>query len=161
MGAIERIYQFIDYKGVSVKEFSDNIGVSNGYLAKQKANSANLGSHIVEKIVVFYPDISVEWLITGRGRMLKSDISNFSGNNNVIGGTNGGVLIHGNKTDGGEINVNNSRKNNKEIKKSQNECEKCFEKDKLIQELKLQIREKDLQIKHQAVTITSLIEKIK
>ena len=70
MNAIERIFQFIEYKGISVSEFSKTIQVSNGYLAKQKSASANIGSHIIEKIVINYPEISTDWIITGRGNML-------------------------------------------------------------------------------------------
>lgn len=69
MTAIERIFQFIDYKGISVSEFSKTIQVSNGYLAKQKSASANIGSHIIEKIVIAYPELSTDWIITGRGNM--------------------------------------------------------------------------------------------
>lgn len=71
--AIDRIYKFINHLGISVNEFSNKIGVSNGYLAKQRSASANIGSHIIEKIVISYPDISLLWLITGKGDMLIAD----------------------------------------------------------------------------------------
>jgi hypothetical protein len=71
MGIIERIFSFIDYKGISVNEFSKKIDVSNGYLAKQRLSNANVGSQIIEKIVNIYPDISIEWLVTGKGEMLR------------------------------------------------------------------------------------------
>ncbi|WP_297627935.1 S24 family peptidase [uncultured Rikenella sp.] len=74
MGIVERIYQFAEYNGIKISEFSKLIGVSNGYLAKQKANNANVGSHILEKIVSKYPVINAGWLLTGQGEMLKSDI---------------------------------------------------------------------------------------
>lgn len=70
MAAIDRIYEFVSYKDISISEFSINIGVSNGYLAKQKSASANIGSHIIEKLVSAYPEINADWLITGRGVML-------------------------------------------------------------------------------------------
>jgi len=70
---IDRIYKIVDYKSISVNEFSKKISVSNGYLAKQKANKANIGSHIVEKIVNFFPEINPTWLITGKGEMILSE----------------------------------------------------------------------------------------
>lgn len=73
MSVADRIYQFADYKGVSINEISNKIEVSNGYLAKQKSNLASIGSHIIEKIVSSYPEINLEWLITGKGNMLKSE----------------------------------------------------------------------------------------
>ncbi|MDR0364067.1 MAG: hypothetical protein LBH92_03500 [Bacteroidales bacterium] len=72
MKIIERIYKVIEYKGISVNEFSKKIDVSNGYLAKQRAVNANIGSQILEKIVSVYPEISPEWLLMGVGEMLRT-----------------------------------------------------------------------------------------
>lgn len=69
---IDRIFEFIEYKGISISEFSKKIDVSNGYLAKQKSNNANIGSHILEKIVRNFPEINIHWLVTGEGQMLVS-----------------------------------------------------------------------------------------
>lgn len=70
MSVVSRIYQLIDYSGLAVAEFSKRVGVSNGYFAKQKANNANIGSHILEKIVRAFPDVNTHWLLTGEGEML-------------------------------------------------------------------------------------------
>lgn len=69
---IENIYKYIDFKGLSAYEFSKNISISNGYLAKTKKNNGAVGEHIIEKIVSYYSDIDPEWLITGKGSMLRS-----------------------------------------------------------------------------------------
>jgi hypothetical protein len=71
MNTIERIFKFIEYIGVSTNEFSKKINVSNGYFAKQRASNANIGSQIIEKIVNNYPELSTDWLITGKGEMLR------------------------------------------------------------------------------------------
>lgn len=71
MSVVSRIYQLIDCSGLTVAEFSKRVGVSNGYFAKQKANNANIGSHILEKIVRGFPDVNTHWLLTGEGEMLK------------------------------------------------------------------------------------------
>lgn len=68
---IDRVYQIAEHKGVSISEFSKKINVSNGYLSKQKMNKANIGSHIIEKIVRAYPDINPSWLILGEGDAFK------------------------------------------------------------------------------------------
>lgn len=70
MSITDRIYQYADYKGISISEFSKLVGVSNGYFAKQKANNANIGSHIIEKIVSANPGINLNWLILGLGEMI-------------------------------------------------------------------------------------------
>ncbi|MBK6819881.1 MAG: helix-turn-helix transcriptional regulator [Bacteroidetes bacterium] len=68
---IQNIYQYIDHKGITVTEFSKATGVSNGYFAKQRSANGAVSSHIIEKIVSIYGDINAEWLITGKGEMLK------------------------------------------------------------------------------------------
>ena len=73
MCIIERIYQLIDYKKDSVYKISKEIGVSNGYFSKTKAKNGSVGGDIIEKIVNYYTDINVEWLITGEGSMLKQE----------------------------------------------------------------------------------------
>lgn len=72
MGIIDRILQIAEHYGVSVNEFSKAVGVSNGYFAKQKANNANVGSRILEKIVRKYPEINTSWLLTGEGEIFKT-----------------------------------------------------------------------------------------
>ena len=73
MCIIERIYQLIDYKKDSVYKISNEIGVSNGYFSKTKAKKGSVGGDIIEKIVNYYTDVNVEWLITGEGSMLKQE----------------------------------------------------------------------------------------
>lgn len=72
MNIIERLYQIFDFKGDSVYKISKEIDVSNGYFAKTRAKQGNIGSDIIEKIVSYYTDVNVEWLITGKGEMLKT-----------------------------------------------------------------------------------------
>ena len=73
MSIIERIYQLIDYKEDSVYKISKEIGVSNGYFSKTRAKNGSIGSDIIEKIVNYYTDVNVEWLLTGKGEMLKKE----------------------------------------------------------------------------------------
>jgi transcriptional regulator with XRE-family HTH domain len=65
MDIVERIYQIADNKNISINALSKKINVSNGYFAKQRANNANVGSHIIEKIVRLFPDVDVSWLLLG------------------------------------------------------------------------------------------------
>ena len=67
MGAIQRVTQFIEYKGISKYKFYQETGLSNGFLDKGE----NMGSDKCEKIIYSYPEINPEWLLTGRGSMLK------------------------------------------------------------------------------------------
>lgn len=68
---IERLYKLVDIKGDSIYRLSKEIEVSNGYFSKQKQSNGALSSNIIEKIVSYYPDLDANWLLTGKGSMLK------------------------------------------------------------------------------------------
>lgn len=63
---IERFLQFIENKNYSLAKVEKELGLANGYLGKMKARNGSIGSNIIEKIVYAYPEIDVNWLITGR-----------------------------------------------------------------------------------------------
>jgi len=69
MGIRERIKQYIENKGISKYKFYQKIEVANGFLDKE----GNIGSDKCEKIIYQYPDINIEWLITGKGSMFKNN----------------------------------------------------------------------------------------
>jgi len=77
MKAIDRIYQYIDYKEVSPKSFEERAELSNGYLGKQRKRNADLGESILLRILENCPEINPEWLLTGKGEMLKESNSNY------------------------------------------------------------------------------------
>lgn len=66
----QRIIKFIDYKGITKYKFYKKTGLSNGFLDKK----GTIGADKCEIICSFFPEISVEWLITGKGEMLKKSI---------------------------------------------------------------------------------------
>ncbi|WP_172918275.1 hypothetical protein [Capnocytophaga canis] len=68
MGAVERMLQYLEYKGITKYRFSKDTGLSNGFLDKNR----NIGSDKCEIISEVYTDLSMEWLITGRGQMIRS-----------------------------------------------------------------------------------------
>ncbi len=64
---------FIEYAGLSARQFDLSIGAGNGYTLRMKKNSASIGSDVIENIIRAYPQLNVVWLITGEGAMLKAD----------------------------------------------------------------------------------------
>ena len=64
-----RILQFIDYKGLSKRKFYAETGLSNGILDK----ASGLSVETLEKIYLTFPELSLEWLVTGKGEMLKKE----------------------------------------------------------------------------------------
>ncbi|MDR2622144.1 MAG: hypothetical protein LBC48_06135 [Dysgonamonadaceae bacterium] len=70
MGTIQRIKEYIDYKGISNKRFEESIGFSNGAFASQLKKSKTIGVDKLENILSAYPDINPMWLLKGEGEML-------------------------------------------------------------------------------------------
>lgn len=65
--------QFIHFVGLSARQFDLSIGAANGYTLRMKKNSASIGSDVIENILHVYPQLNVEWLLTGNGSMLKEE----------------------------------------------------------------------------------------
>lgn len=68
---LERLKEYIDFKGISIAAFEKSIGMSNASFSKQLKNKGAIGTDKLENILNTYPDISPTWLITGEGNMLK------------------------------------------------------------------------------------------
>ncbi|MDO4728422.1 MAG: S24 family peptidase [Bacteroidota bacterium] len=81
MNVKDRLKSFIDYEGLTISAFEKKINASNGYV---NSISKSIGLDKIENVVEFFPKLNLEWLLTGRGSMLKSDHEN----------QNSGVIIH-------------------------------------------------------------------
>ena len=73
MKIINRIKQYLDYKGIKPTPFEGNIGVSAGYLKKMEDRNSDVGESVILSVVEYCPDINADWLIFGKGNMLKSE----------------------------------------------------------------------------------------
>lgn len=73
MKAIDRIYEYINYKGMKISDFERANSISNGYLSKMKMRSAGIGEDILTQILENCPEINPEWLILGEGEMIKGE----------------------------------------------------------------------------------------
>lgn len=67
----EKLQQYIDSKDINTSEFERSIGVSKSYWR----NTKNISADVLLEIVKKYPELNIEWLITGKGSMLKSAAS--------------------------------------------------------------------------------------
>ena len=65
----EKILQFIDYKRVSKAEFSRRSGLSAAYLDTKGSITSDKLSLILKN----FSDLSVDWLLFGKGNMIKPD----------------------------------------------------------------------------------------
>ena len=77
--SIERLLKYIDYQGDTKYKFYKKTGLSNGFLDKNR----NIGSDKCEIISVHYPNLNLDWLITGKGEMLKPNIEEMLSNKTI------------------------------------------------------------------------------
>jgi hypothetical protein len=91
-----RIRQFIKAKGMTVQRFEQSIGRANGYFAHVKSPTAN----IIFDISIVYPDLDLNWLITGQGEMYKKEHNAGRDNNINTGDNNKNYSINDSKNSG-------------------------------------------------------------
>ena len=65
----QRILQYADSLGISKREFYAKIGVSRGTLESK----TGITEDILAKFIATYPNISLDWLITGDGNAEKGN----------------------------------------------------------------------------------------
>lgn len=70
----QNILKYLDYKGISKAVFCRETGISYENF-KGKSLKSDIGGAILGKIITIYSDISAEWLLTGKGAMLKTETS--------------------------------------------------------------------------------------
>lgn len=72
MKAIDRLYDYLAEKSLKPTTVEKEMGLSNGYLSAQRKRGADIGESMMNKIIDYFRDINPEWLLTGRGEMLKT-----------------------------------------------------------------------------------------
>ncbi len=72
MRLIDRLKEYLVHGKITAYAFEQTCGVSNGYLGKQLKGKGSVGSDILERIKENYTELSLVWLVTGRGVMLLS-----------------------------------------------------------------------------------------
>lgn len=118
MKAISRLYQYFDFKHIKPTRFEKDFGLSNGYFGVQLKREADIGSGILEIIINNCRDLNIEWLISGKGQMIK------------------------------EIEINKVEESAEEYKTNPPPCEQCKIKDELINSLKREVDTQGQFIKH-------------
>lgn len=78
----QNILQFIEYKGITRYKFYQITGITRGVLDQNNG----MNEDNIARFLDSFPDINANWLITGRGSMLKSNVSieNGDGSTQVI-----------------------------------------------------------------------------
>lgn len=83
-----RIVQFTDSQQISIRKFCEKISVNPSNFGTSNMKSS-LSSDILSRILITYPILSPDWVLLGRGEMLRS------GANAVVQGNSGNVCQGG------------------------------------------------------------------
>lgn len=64
----QRLIFFLEEKNISKTDFGNKIGVSNAYVTSIRKS---IQPDKIKSIALNYPDLNIDWLLTGKGEMLK------------------------------------------------------------------------------------------
>lgn len=67
----QRVVQLLEEKKMSVLAFCEATGLPRSTFNRQ-INTDSICLQFVQKLLEYYPDISTDWLVMGRGNMYKS-----------------------------------------------------------------------------------------
>lgn len=96
----DRIRKIIEYYGLNVRQFEQKISASEGQIYKYLSRGGGLNSDTLSKILDKCQEISPDWLLLGRGEMLRSATQSVG---NIAHSTAVGVNVNGN-----DINISNN-----------------------------------------------------
>lgn len=69
--AAQRISAFVKHLGLSENEWRQDVGWSQGLLGKAARGGGPVGSDKLESVLRKYPELNADWVLTGRGTMLR------------------------------------------------------------------------------------------
>jgi phage repressor protein C with HTH and peptisase S24 domain len=68
----ERIIKYLNFRNISLSKFYENTGLKRGLLDSDKLHQ-NITDKNIATIIASYHELNLEWLLTGKGSMLKSE----------------------------------------------------------------------------------------
>ena len=73
MDFIERLQYYMTQKGINDNKITVDAGLSVGLIGKAKKSGKAMTSANIEKILLAYPDLNPNWLLTGKGEMINHE----------------------------------------------------------------------------------------
>lgn len=68
----QRLQQFVDHEGLTLYQANRAAGLSTGILIKA-AQGTGLSAASLARLLLAFPQLNADWLLTGRGQMLLAD----------------------------------------------------------------------------------------
>ena len=70
----KRLLQFLGAENITQSQLADTLNVAKASVSNILAGRNRPGYDFIESLMLHYPDLNIEWLITGRGKMYKSPV---------------------------------------------------------------------------------------
>ena len=70
---IQRLKQFIEYKGFSIRSFEQECGINLSTIGQAIRNNKAIGSDKLVKIAENFRDLDMNWLFLGVGSMIRDE----------------------------------------------------------------------------------------
>lgn len=68
---VNRLSQIIKYRRLTSSQFADEVGVQRSSVSHVLSERNNPSLDFITKVIMRYPEINAEWLLTGRGKMVE------------------------------------------------------------------------------------------
>ena len=68
----KRLQQFLSAEGITQSEFADKLGVARASVSHILAGRNKPGFDFLQSLLKHYPSLSIEWLISGKGKMYQA-----------------------------------------------------------------------------------------
>jgi transcriptional regulator with XRE-family HTH domain len=121
----ERIIQFLRDMNLTSTKFADEIGVQRSSISHILSGRNKPSFDFIEKMLIAYPDVDAQWLITGKGNMLINQPSLFNQNS----------IPNQNNLSSGESNIPKTTYNESIISKSEEIVENTDKLPRNVQDL--------------------------
>ena len=68
-----RLLQFLQVKNITQAQFADTLSVARGSVSHILSGRNRPGYDFLESLALHYPDLNIDWLLTGKGAMLSEN----------------------------------------------------------------------------------------
>jgi len=126
----ERIKLVFKQTGLSQTVFGERVGCTQQAISNAVNNKNQPGLDLVTSILVSYPELNTEWLVLGKGEMKKNESLESSQSEELLKADEPGVKLFN--------------------------CTQCIEKEKKIEDLTREVKNKEFTIELQTKLIHSL-----
>ncbi len=70
-----RLLQFLQAENITQAQFADTLSVARGSVSHILAGRNKPGYDFMESLLLHYPRLNLDWLMTGKGRMYKDEVA--------------------------------------------------------------------------------------